>query len=66
MDIIPRVIRWVELYDPVNTRNVESSGSDVCAQEDACLSVDKLEEGIRSFLLLLLALRTLSVASIVP
>lgn len=45
--------------DPRHTMKayIESTSSDVSADEDALLSVAKLKEGIRSLLLLLLAMK---------
>lgn len=57
MNVISRVIWWVELDDPVYTGYIEATRSDVCTEEDACFCVTELEEGVCAFLLLLFALR---------
>lgn len=56
MDVITRIIRWVELNDPVYRWDIETSGGDVCAQEDTGRGVDEFKEGVGALLLLLLAL----------
>ena len=56
MDVVARVIGRVELDDPVDARNVESSSGDVRTEEDALLRVAELEEGVCPLLLFLLAL----------
>jgi hypothetical protein len=58
MDIVSRVIRRVELNDPIDFGNIETSCCYVCAKEVACRSVTELEEGVGSFLLFLFALHT--------
>ena len=50
------VIRRVVLNDPINGRDVQTPGSYVRAQENPGLSVTKLEEGLGTLALLLLAL----------
>ena len=56
VDVVTGVIGRVELDDPVDAGNVESSSGDVGTEEDALLRVAELEEGVCPLLLLLLAL----------
>ena len=56
MDVVVRVIWRVELHDPVNLREVETSLSHVRANEDARLALIEVEVGRRTLLLLLLAM----------
>ena len=56
MDIVSRVVGWVELDYPVNAGDVEAAGSDISAEESAYLSIAEFEEGIGSLLLFLFAL----------
>jgi hypothetical protein len=57
VNVIARIVRGVELDDPVDLGDVETAGGDVGAEKDAGGSVAKLEEGVGSLLLLLLALQ---------
>ena len=56
VDVVTGVIGRVELDDPVDAGNVESSSGDVGTEEDALLRVAELEEGVCPLLLFLLAL----------
>lgn len=58
VDVVARVIRRVELDDPVDLGDVESTRSHVRAEEDARGRVAELEEGVGALLLLLLPLRS--------
>ena len=53
------VIRGVILDDPVHGRNIQATSCDICAEQDARLSLAELEEGGRALLLLLLAVDVL-------
>mmetsp|Transcript_19410 Transcript_19410/g.55435 ORF Transcript_19410/g.55435 Transcript_19410/m.55435 type:complete len:231 (-) Transcript_19410:943-1635(-) len=55
VDVLLRIIRRVELDDPVHVGDVEAAGRDVSAQQSATLGVHKLEEGGGALLLLLTA-----------
>lgn len=52
VDIVSWVIRWVELHDPVHSRNVQPSSGHVCANECALFGIAEFEEGVGTFLLL--------------
>ncbi len=54
--VLLRVVRRVELYDPVHVRDVQSPGGHVGAEQGALIGVAVLEEGRRALGLLLLAL----------
>ena len=56
MDVVPWVIRGIELDDPIDFGDVESSGGDVRAEQRARWSIAELKEGRGSFLLFLFAL----------
>lgn len=56
VDVVTRIIRRIELDDPVDFGNVEASSGDICAEEVACRGVAEFEEGVGTLLLLLLAL----------
>jgi large-conductance mechanosensitive channel len=56
VDVVARVVWGVELDDPVDFGDVETTGGDVCAEERALVSVAEFEERVCPFLLLLLAL----------
>lgn len=56
MDIVSWITGRVELNDPVNLWDIESSCSYVCTQENAACSVSELEESVGTLLLLLFAL----------
>jgi hypothetical protein len=55
VNVVTRVIRRVELDNPVNRRNIKTTSGDVSADQCALLGVTELEEGVGSLLLLLLA-----------
>ena len=55
MDVVPRVIWWVNLQDPIHRRNIETSCCDIRADECAMCRIAEFKEGICSLLLLLLA-----------
>ena len=57
VNVISRVVRRVELNDPVDLGNIESSSGDVGTEEDPSRRVTEFEEGVGSLLLLLLSLR---------
>ena len=56
VDIITRVIWWVELDDPVDFWDIEPTGRDVGTEQNAGWGVDVFEKGIGPLLLFLLAL----------
>lgn len=56
VDVVSRIIRRIELDDPVDLGDVESSSGDVRAEEGSSGSVAELEEGRGSLLLFLLSL----------
>jgi hypothetical protein len=56
VNVIARIIGRVELDDPVDLGDIESTSGDVGTEKVAGRSVAKLEEGVGSLLLLLLAL----------
>jgi hypothetical protein len=56
VDVVTRVIRRVKLDDPVDLGDIETSRCDVCAKKDTGRGVAEFEEGVGSFLLLLLSL----------
>jgi hypothetical protein len=45
MDVIFWIIWWIELYDPINVREVKTSLSDISAQKNAGFSLSILEIG---------------------
>ena len=55
MDVFPRIIRGIELDDPVNLGDVETSRRHVSTTQNALVSVNELEERVCSTLLLLLS-----------
>jgi len=57
MDVVSRIIRRIELDDPVYFGDVETSSGDVGAEEGSGWSVAEFEEGGGSFLLFLFSLR---------
>jgi len=59
MDVILRIIGWVELDNPVDVGEVESSLSNICAEEGTSLSLAELVVSGGSLLLLLLAVDVL-------
>lgn len=60
MDVISRIIRWVELDNPVDFWNIETSGGDVCTQQDTGWGVAEFKECVCSFLLFLFTLPCVS------
>lgn len=56
MDVVTGIIGRVELDDPVNLGDIESTGGDVGTEKVAGRSVTELEESVGSFLLLLFPL----------
>ena len=57
VNVLFRVVRRVELDDPVDLGDVEAARRHVRAHHDAVLAVDKLEEGRGALVLLLLAVQ---------
>src|SRR6202000_162338 len=51
MDIVPRIVRRIELHDPVDTGDIETASCHVRAYERAVGGVAELEECVCSFLL---------------
>jgi hypothetical protein len=58
MDVLLRIIRRIVLYAPVDVIDVQSSCSNVGAEENARRCILELLEGVGAFLLLLLALHS--------
>jgi hypothetical protein len=56
VDVIAWVIWWVELDYPVYARDVETTGSYVCAEKYTGFGVDEFKKGVGAFLLFLFAL----------
>lgn len=56
MDVITRVVWWIELHDPIYARDVEAAGSNICAEQDTRFRIDEFEECVGALLLLLLSL----------
>lgn len=56
VDVVTRVIRRVELDDPVNSRDVKTTSCNVSTEQGALLGVGEFEEGVCSLLLLLFAM----------
>lgn len=56
MDVVSGIIRRVELDDPVNLGDVETTCSDVGTEEDTSGGIDELKESVCTLLLLLLTL----------
>lgn len=56
MNVLARIIRRVELDDPIDARDIQSTGGDVCGQQNTRLGVDELKESICPLLLFLIAL----------
>ena len=56
MDVVAWIVRWVELYNPVDAGDIKAASCYVGAQKYSRLCIAKFEEGIRPFLLLLVAL----------
>jgi len=59
MDIVIRIIRRVELNDPVDLREIKTSLGDIRAEKNARLSLAEFEIGRCALLLLLLAMDVL-------
>ena len=57
MDVIPRIVRRVELHNPVHSGNIETSRRDVRADEGAVRGVAEFEEGVGALLLFLFAVQ---------
>ena len=55
VNVVARIIRGVELDDPVDFGDVEAPRGNVCAEQDPGRRVAELEERVGSLLLLLLA-----------
>ena len=55
MNVVSWVIWRIDLQDPVNCRDIETSSGDVCADESALLCIAEFEECVCTLLLLLLA-----------
>ena len=56
MDVVLGIIWWVELHDPVNIREIETSLGNISAKKDTRLSLSKLKISGCSLLLLLLSM----------
>lgn len=56
VNVIARIIRRVELDNPVHLGNVETTSGDVRAEEDTGGCIAEFEKGVGPLLLLLLAL----------
>ena len=56
VNVVSGVIRRVELDNPVNGGNIETTGSNVCADQSSGLRVAEFEECVGALLLLLLAM----------
>lgn len=56
MNVITGIIWRVKLYNPINCRNIQSTSSNIRAQQNAPVSIAELEKGGRTFLLLLFTL----------
>ena len=56
MNVLLGIIWRIVLDDPVDQRNVETARRHIRAQQYAALGIGELEEGLRAFGLLLLAL----------
>lgn len=63
VDVVAWVVWRVVLYDPIHARDIETSSSDICAQQCAGFSVAEFEERRCALLLLLLALHGTCVIS---
>ena len=59
MNVIFRIIRRIELYDPVNFWEIETSLGYICANQDSFLGLAELKVRRGSLLLLLLAMDVL-------
>ncbi len=56
MNIVAGVIWGIILDDPIDAWDIQSTGCDVRAKQDARVGVAELEERVRAFLLFLFAL----------
>lgn len=57
MNVVTRVIRWVELDHPINLGDIQSSCRHIGADKYASLRVTEFEEAVRSNLLFKLAMK---------
>ena len=57
VDVIPRIIRWINLQDPVYSRDIQPSSGNIGTDESALSRIAEFEEGVCAFLLLLLAVK---------
>jgi hypothetical protein len=57
MNVVARVVWGVKLYDPVNSRDVQTTCRDIRAEKDARFRIAKLEKRVCALLLLLFALQ---------
>ena len=57
VDVVSWVIWWIKLDDPVYCRNIQTSRSNVCTQENTSRSVAEFKESVCTFLLLLLSVQ---------
>ena len=57
VNVLLWIISWVVLHDPVNGRNVETSCSNVCAQQNTTLRIAELEKGCCALSLFLFPLK---------
>ena len=57
VNVVSGVIRRVELDDPVNGGDIETTSSNVSADQSSSLCVAEFEEGVGTLLLLLLAVQ---------
>lgn len=55
VNVVTGVIRGIELDDPVDGRDIETTGSNVSTDQGTLTSIAELEESVGSLLLLLLA-----------
>ena len=60
MDVVARVVWWIELYNPINLGNIQTASGDVGAKKDTSRRIAKFKESICPFLLLLFTLVTMS------
>ena len=63
VNVVSRVIRRVELDDPVDLGDIETSCRNVRTQQNTLFGIAELKEGICTLLLLLLALHDAVLAS---
>jgi len=55
VNVVAGVIRRIELDNPVNGRNIETTSGNVSADQSTLLGIAELEKGVGSLLLLLFA-----------